>query len=193
MKIESSSTHIMGVHTLQVPLRCDDRGGFGRVFCAETCAGLGGFTSIAQINQSQNTNRGTVRGLHFQRPPHAESKIIICLTGSVFDVVVDLRKNSPTYGQHVSVTLHAHSGAGIVVPKGCAHGFQTLEDDSRLLYLHDVSYAQGFEGGVHPLDSRLGIDWPLPTEIMSQRDRSLPHLAQVMPIELHPLSEESVS
>ena len=131
-----------------------------------------GSRNIMQINHSQTRQHGSVRGLHFQQPPHAEVKIITCLRGAVFDVTVDIRVGSPTFLQWVGVELSAKNGAMILIPEGCAHGFQTLSDDTELLYLHTAPYAPESEGGLHYADPRLDISWPLPLADISQRDQN---------------------
>lgn len=154
----------------------DQRGWFERLFCAEELKAVTGGKPIVQINRSLTRRRGTVRGLHFQYPPHAEIKIVACLRGEVFDVAVDLRAGSPTFLRWHAERLSAENRRMLVVPEGCAHGFQTLADDCELLYLHTAPYTPAAEGGIHPQDSRLGIPWPLPIAELSERDRALPAL-----------------
>jgi len=126
------------------------------------------------MNLSHTGARGTLRGMHFQRDPAGEAKLIRCTQGRVFDVLVDLRAASPTFGQYRAVELGADAGNAIYIPRGCAHGFQTLTDDATLHYCHSHRYSPGHEGGVSPLDPDLAIAWPLPIAHMSDRDRSLP-------------------
>jgi dTDP-4-dehydrorhamnose 3,5-epimerase len=126
--------------------------------------------AIAQINHTLTTRTGTVRGLHVQRPPHAEMKIVTCLRGAVFDVAVDLRGGSPTFLQWHAEHLTAENRRWLVIPEGFAHGFQTLTDDCEMLYLHSASYMPSAEGGLDATDPRLAIPWPLPIAERSPRD-----------------------
>lgn len=159
----------------------DERGWFTRFFCREELALFGGNGGIAQINQTLTRLPGTVRGLHFQRAPHAETKLVSCIRGEVFDVAVDLRPNSPTYLKWHGERLGADNGRALLIPKGFAHGFQTLVADCELLYLHDEPYAPGAESGVNPLDPTLAVAWPLPVALLSDRDRALPNVADLQP------------
>ena len=174
MQVNCTSSKLRGVSLINVSSHSDERGQFGRLFCFESLKGVGGFESVKQANHSLSLKQGTVRGLHFQRPPRAETKIVVCLTGAVFDVVLDLRRGSATFGGLMTTVLDANVGGGIVIPKGVAHGFQTLCNDTRLIYFHDADYAKALEGGVSPFDPELGIDWPLPVSTVSERDQSLP-------------------
>lgn len=152
----------------------DERGWFSRFFCREELALFGADGSIAQINQTFTRTPGTVRGLHFQRPPHTEMKLVSCIRGEVFDVAVDLRPESPTFMTWHGAVLSANNGHALMIPAGFAHGFQTLVADCELLYLHDVPYAPDAEAGVNALDSSLAIRWPLAVVLLSSRDRALP-------------------
>ena len=127
---------------------------------------------IMQINHSRTRQQGTVRGLHFQYSPHAETKLITCLRGAVFDVAVDIRMGSPTFLTWVGMELSAENNEMILIPEGCAHGFQTLSDGSELLYVHTAPYAPESEGGLHYADPRLAITWPLPLTDISPRDQN---------------------
>jgi len=148
----------------------DARGAFVRVFCAEELQPLLGGRQIAQINHSKTSHAGAVRGLHFQRPPHAEMKMVRCLRGRVWDVAVDLRFDSPTFLQWYAEELAQDDAQMFVIPEGFAHGFQVLEPESELLYLHTASYHPPSEGGVRHDDPRLAISWPLPPQDVSPRD-----------------------
>lgn len=154
----------------------DTRGYFSRLFCARELAICGWTKAIAQINQTQTARCGTVRGLHFQHPPHAEMKLIQCLRGSILDVAVDLRAGSATFLRWHAVMLSADNGRALLIPEGFAHGFQTLEDDVELLYLHSAEYAPQAEGGANIRDTRLAIAWPLAITEISDRDANLPML-----------------
>lgn len=148
----------------------DSRGFLARLFCTEALAAAGWCQPIAQINHTYTAKRGTVRGLHFQRPPHAEMKLVSCLRGEVWDVAVDLRADSPTFLQWHAERLSAANSRALLIPEGFAHGFQALSDDVELLYCHSAAYAAESEAGLHPLDPRLDIRWPLDVAQVSPRD-----------------------
>ena len=154
----------------------DDRGAFIRLFCAQELESLLGHRQIAQINQSRTSSAGAVRGMHFQFPPHAEMKMVRCLRGRVWDVAVDLRAGSPTFLQWHAQELAQDDAQMFVIPEGFAHGFQVLEPESELLYLHTASYHPPSEGGLRHDDPRIAIAWPLPPQDLSPRDRSHPLL-----------------
>jgi len=175
LRLEASAmTGLMYLHH-----RChvDERGAFNRVFCAETLLAAGMPATIAQINHSITQRRGTVRGLHWQMPPNIERKIICCLRGKVFDVVVDLRRDAGTFLQWQAIELSAETPLSLVVPAGFAHGFQALTDDAEMLYLHDQNYHAASSSGLRFDDPRLAISWPLPLTVISERDRTWPLLA----------------
>nr|WP_319385264.1 dTDP-4-dehydrorhamnose 3,5-epimerase [uncultured Roseibium sp.] len=171
-----------GAYRLDLERKGDSRGFFARLFCEEEFAGHGLSTDWPQCNVSHSAAKGTVRGMHFQRPPEADAKLVKCMQGAVFDVIVDLRQGSPTYGSWTSVTLTAEGGEMIYVPEGFAHGFQTLTDGAELLYFHSKSYSPQHEGGLLFSDPDVGIVWSLEIGTLSDRDKSLPPLSQVEPI-----------
>jgi dTDP-4-dehydrorhamnose 3,5-epimerase len=175
MKIHE--TAIAGAVILESEPVQDHRGAFARLYCGREMAAVIGDRHIVQINHSLTRAVGAVRGLHYQRPPHAEMKIVRCLKGRVLDIAVDLRTGSPTFLRWVSCELSPGSGRALVVPEGCAHGFQVLEPDSELLYLHTAYYTRGAEGAVRYDDPRVGVAWPLPPADLSERDRSHPLLS----------------
>jgi dTDP-4-dehydrorhamnose 3,5-epimerase len=152
----------------------DERGRFARLFCMEALAGAHQGRSIVQINHSMTRSVGAIRGMHFQRAPAAEGKWVRCLRGRVFDVAVDLRRGSETFLRWHGVTLDAATMNAVFIPEGCAHGFQVLEPDSELLYLHTAMYAPALEAGVRFDDPALSIAWPLPITDVSERDRRHP-------------------
>jgi dTDP-4-dehydrorhamnose 3,5-epimerase len=154
----------------------DARGAFIRVFCAEELQPVLGPRQIAQINHSRTSHTGAVRGMHFQYPPHAEMKMIRCLRGRVWDVAVDLRSGSPTFLQWHAQELSQDDAQMLVIPEGFAHGFQALEPDSELLYLHTAFYHSPSEGGLRHDDPQLAVAWPLPPKDLSPRDLSHPLL-----------------
>lgn len=171
-----------GAYRLDLERKGDSRGFFARLFCEEEFATHGLSKDWSQCNVSHSAVKGTVRGMHFQRPPGADAKLVKCMQGAVFDVIVDLRQGSPTYGHWASVTLTAEGGEMIYVPEGFAHGFQTLTDGAELLYFHSKIYSPQHEGGLLFSDPDVGIDWPMEIGTLSDRDKSLPPLSQVEPI-----------
>jgi dTDP-4-dehydrorhamnose 3,5-epimerase len=154
----------------------DARGAFMRLFCAQELQPVLGHRQVAQINHSRTSRVGALRGMHFQHPPHAEMKMVRCLHGRVFDVAVDLRTGSPTFLQWYAQELAEDDAQMLVIPEGFAHGFQVLEPDSELLYLHTAFYHPPSEGGLRYDDPRLAIAWPLPPQDVSPRDLSHPLL-----------------
>lgn len=154
----------------------DSRGFLSRLFCSEDLAAAGWDKPVVQINQTVTARRGTVRGMHFQRPPHAEMKLVSCLRGSVWDVAVDIRAGSPTFLCWHAEELSAENRRALLIPEGFAHGFQSLTDDCELLYLHSAAYEAEAEGALNCQDSRLGIAWPLPITELSPRDAAHPWL-----------------
>lgn len=163
-----------GLHLLETEPFGDHRGRFGRLFCARELAEIGLEKPVVQINHSLTREKGALRGMHFQRPPHAELKIVRCLRGRCFDVAVDLRPDSPTYMQWHGEILDPETMRAMYIPEGFAHGFQTLEQDTELLYLHTEFYEPTSEGAVRYDDPAIGIEWPLPVTDISDRDRSHP-------------------
>lgn len=152
----------------------DTRGYLSRLFCAEELVAAGWLKPVAQITHTHTVRSGTVRGLHFQLPPHAEMKLVSCIRGRVFDVAVDLRRGSHTFGRWHSEVLDVQDGGALLVPEGFAHGFQALCDDVELLYCHSAAHIPGAEAGVNVRDEHLGIAWPLPIAELSPRDTALP-------------------
>jgi dTDP-4-dehydrorhamnose 3,5-epimerase len=170
-------TPLAGVHLVaQEPLR-DARGAFARLYCEESLQAVLGTRRIVQINASLTHEVGTVRGMHYQRPPHAEMKFIRCLRGRAWDVALDLRAGSPTFLQWHAQELAPFDGRMLVLPEGVAHGFQALEPDTELLYLHTAAYAPQAEAAVHCQEPRAAIAWPLPVRGLSPRDQAHPALA----------------
>ncbi|MDB4945199.1 MAG: dTDP-4-dehydrorhamnose 3,5-epimerase-like enzyme [Labilithrix sp.] len=156
--------------------RGDARGFLERMYCDDELAPILEGRSIAQINRTLTVRQGTVRGLHYQRPPHAETKLVSCIRGEIFDVAVDLRRGSPTFLMWHAEVLSAANGLTFFIPEGFAHGFQCLTGECELLYLHSARYAPGAEAGIHPEDPRVGIRWPAPIAELSARDASHPVL-----------------
>ena len=156
----------------------DRRGQFARLFDRDLLRSIHADRPIVQVNRSLTRQVGAVRGMHFQRMPHLEAKWVRCLKGRVFDVAVDLRSGSSTFLQHAAVELSEETENMFFIPEGCAHGFQVLEPDSELLYLHTAPYSPETEGGVCWDDPLLAIDWPLSPTDISERDRSHPALTE---------------
>ncbi len=173
---------LAGAYEVTPERRADPRGFFARLFCREEFAAQGLATDWEQSNLSHNAQIGTLRGLHFQRPPAAEIKLVRCVKGAAFDVVIDLRGGSASFGLYVGLRLDAARHNAIYVPEGFAHGFQTLTPGTELEYFHSVSHASEHEGGINPLDPDLAIDWPLPPSNLSRRDVSLPRLKDCEPL-----------
>jgi dTDP-4-dehydrorhamnose 3,5-epimerase len=175
-RFEISDTSFEGLKIIQRTRIGDDRGFLSRLFCAQELAHAGWSRPVAQINHTLTRKLGTVRGMHFQRPPFAEVKLVTCIGGEVWDVAVDLRHGSATFLRWHAERLSAENGRALLIPEGYAHGFQTLSDEVSLLYCHSVAYAPHAEGGLNPQDPRLGISWPLPISELSTRDAGHPPL-----------------
>ena len=156
----------------------DHRGSFTRLFAREELEPAGWTGDVVHINHSRTATAGTVRGLHFQRAPHAEMKLVTCIRGRVLDVAVDIRETSPTRFAHVAVELSAETGTGLLIPEGFAHGFQVLSGDAELIYLHTAAYAPDAAGGYRPDDPALAIEWPLPMLKLSDRDLAWPLISR---------------
>ena len=174
---------LQGSFSIMLEPRGDERGLFARQFCTEEFRAHGLVSEIAQVNISFNRDAGTVRGLHFQRAPAAESKVVRCLRGALRDVIVDLRAGSPQFGSWEAVELSSDNYNMLYVPPGFAHGFQTLLPDTEVLYLHSAPYSPEHEGGVAHDDTDLDIDWTLPVKNLSARDAILPGLRSLEPVQ----------
>lgn len=170
------TTPLSGLRVIETERVGDARGHFERLFCEQEWIPLRSDLRFVQINLSTTTQHGTVRGLHYQRAPAVEAKLIRCVRGHVFDVAVDLRANSPTFLRWHAVELRAEEPCEVFIPEGFAHGFQALSDDAQLLYFHTVPWTPACEGGLRYDDPRLAIDWPLPPDLVSERDRAHPLL-----------------
>ena len=172
MKI--TQTKISGVYVIELEPREDSRGYFARVFAKEELKKAGIDFSIVHINRSLTVDKGTIRGMHYQKKPKEEDKIIQCLSGKIFDVALDLRPASKTFGQWVSQTLNPKSKKMLLVPKGCAHGFQTLEKNTVVEYFVTQYYAPDFEKGIRYNDPKFNIKWPIKKAIVSEKDANWP-------------------
>ncbi len=169
-------TPLAGLQLIETRSTDDARGRFERLFCEQDWEPVRAGLRFVQINLSTTAQRGSVRGMHYQRAPAAEAKLIRCVHGRVFDVAVDLRAGSPTFLRWHGVELCADDPREVFIPEGFAHGFQSLSDDARLLYCHTAPWTPACEGGLRHDDPRLAIDWPLPVTEVSSRDRTHPLL-----------------
>jgi dTDP-4-dehydrorhamnose 3,5-epimerase len=165
-----TETKLAGAYVIDLERREDERGFFARAFCQREFADRSLNTRIAQSNVAFNRDAGTLRGMHFQFPPAAETKLVRCTRGAIVDMIVDVRPESPTYLQHVAVELTAENGRALYVPERFAHGYQVLADETETSYQVGEFYAPELEGGLRYDDPRLGLEWPLPVVEMSEKD-----------------------
>lgn len=177
-----SETALKGAFVIDLELRSDDRGYFARTFCAREFADHGLNGSVAQTNIALNRRRGTIRGLHFQYPPAAETKLVRCTRGAILDVIIDLRPESPTYLRHIAVELTGSNRRSIYVPTRFAHGYQVLDDDTETTYMMGEFYTPSEEAGLRYSDPRLAIDWPLPAVDLTQKDQVWPLVEDSEPV-----------
>ena len=166
------ATGLQGVFEIQIERHCDERGFFARTWCEKEFASHDLNPKLVQCNVSFNARKGTLRGMHFQAPPHAETKLVRCTRGSIYDVVLDLRPESSTYKQWVGLTLSEENRTLVYIPEGCAHGFITLEDDTEVFYQMSEFYDPESARGVRWDDPAFGIVWPAQVEVISERDAS---------------------
>lgn len=171
-------TAIKGVLIIDIEPAYDERGFFARTFCAQEFASRELCVSFAESSLSANRMKGTLRGLHFQASPYEEVKLVKCVRGAIFDVAVDLRRNSASYGQWVASELTAENHRAVYIPHGCAHGFLTLESETEVFYQISAPYRPEAFRGIRWNDPKIGIDWPSTPTIISSRDASLPTLSQ---------------
>lgn len=169
-----TETPLRGARVVELEPHADERGFFARVFCQNEFRSHDLAADFVQVNNSLATTKGTLRGLHYQLAPKAEVKLVRCIRGSLYDVILDLRPDSPTFGRHFGIELSGENRRMIYVPKGCAHGFVTLEDDTECFYFSDEFYAPDFERGVRWNDPEFGIEWPLEPAVISEKDCDLP-------------------
>jgi len=174
-----TETALRGAFIIDLEKRGDERGFFARAFCQHEFEAHGLKPVIAQANIGFNRRKGTVRGMHFQYPPVAETKLVRCSRGAIVDIIVDLRPESPTYLQHVAVELTAENRRGIFIPERFAHGYQALDDDTETTYHVGEFYAPGSEGGLLYNDPALGLTWPLPVSVISEKDQQWQPLSKV--------------
>lgn len=169
-----SATSIEGVWLIEMERHEDERGWFAREWCASELQRRGLDTTLSQCSVSFNHKRGTLRGMHFQAPPHEETKVVRCSLGALFDVVVDLRPDSPTYMAWLGIELTRDNGLMLYIPRGVAHGFQTLQDNTEIIYKISAEYHPASSRGVRWNDPVFGIRWPLDVSVISERDRTYP-------------------
>lgn len=169
-----TETPLKGAFVIDLEPRTDNRGFFARSFCEKEFKQHGLKTDIVQANVSQNVKKGTVRGMHYQRPPHAEVKMVRCVNGAVYDVIVDIRPESPTYLKWTGVELTRENRRMLYVPEGFAHGYQALVDDSEVLYMVTQFYAPDHEAAIRWNDPLIGIEWPLEDVTISPKDAAHP-------------------
>lgn len=169
-------TPLAGSYYVELEPFTDERGWFARYFCKKEFAAIGHDQEWLQLNHSFTKEKGTLRGMHFQYPPHSEIKLVRCVAGAVYDVIVDLREDSATFLQHFGLELSAANQRMMYIPAGFAHGFMTLADNTELLYHHSSFYTPGAEGGLHYNDPRLGIQWPGTLVGLSERDQHHPYI-----------------
>jgi dTDP-4-dehydrorhamnose 3,5-epimerase len=172
-------TKLSGAFIIDVDRHDDNRGFFGRVFCQEEFAAHELKPLVAQANVGSNLRGGTIRGMHFQYPPAAETKYVRCVRGAILDIIIDLRPESATYLQHVAVELSADNQRGLYIPERFGHGYQTLEDRTDTIYMVGEYYTPGMEGGLRHDDPELGLEWPLPIEVISAKDRGWTPLREI--------------
>lgn len=165
-------TKIPDLFVVETSPKIDNRGAFTRLYCEQELKPLIGGRHIVQINHSRTAKVGAVRGMHFQHAPHAEMKLVRCIKGLVWDVAVDLRQNSPTFLKWHAEELSSENARMMVIPEGFAHGFQVLEPQSELLYLHTAVYTPKSEGGLRHDDPAIGISWPMTVVDLSERDKN---------------------
>jgi dTDP-4-dehydrorhamnose 3,5-epimerase len=176
-----SETKLRGAYIIDLEPRVDERGFFARAFCQREFEAHGLKPVIAQANVAFNAKKGTVRGMHFQYPPAAETKLVRCTRGRIVDIIVDLRPESSTYLQHLSVELGEDDHRALYVPERFAHGYQALQDSTETSYQVGEFYAPETEGGLRFDDARLKLQWPLPLSVISEKDRAFRPLVEIEP------------
>jgi dTDP-4-dehydrorhamnose 3,5-epimerase len=167
-------TWVTGVFLIEPERIYDERGFFARTWCQHECEAHGLNTALAQCNLSFNRHKGTLRGMHYQAPPHEEAKLVRCTMGAIYDVAIDLRRESSTFAAHVGVILSAENRRMLYVPEGCAHGFLTLEDNTEVAYQMSEFYVPQASRGVRWDDPAFGIRWPGEVRVIAERDRTYP-------------------
>jgi dTDP-4-dehydrorhamnose 3,5-epimerase len=165
-------TFLKGSYVVNIQPIEDERGWFARTYCKNEIAAIGHTKEWVQLNHSFTRKKGTIRGMHYQQPPFSEIKLVRCIAGTVYDVIIDLRNDSATFLQYFGVELSSSNKKMIYIPEGFAHGFQALTDDCELLYHHSQFYLPGVEAGIKYNDPKINIEWPLPDGLVSDRDNT---------------------
>ncbi|MGH8907177.1 MAG: dTDP-4-dehydrorhamnose 3,5-epimerase [Egibacteraceae bacterium] len=165
-----TATAVQGVAVVEIDRISDDRGFFARAWCRDEFARHGLNADWVQANVGRSTRAGTLRGMHYQRDPHAEVKLVRCTSGAVYDVALDLRPSSPSHRQWVGVTLRADEHTMLYIPEGCAHGYQTLTDDAEIVYFTSCAYVREAATGARYDDPAFGIQWPVAVDVISEQD-----------------------
>jgi dTDP-4-dehydrorhamnose 3,5-epimerase len=173
-RILFSETKLKGAFLIELEKHVDFRGFFARTYCEREFEAHGLRSRLVQCNVSFNQHKGTLRGMHYQAPPHEEAKLVRCNRGAIYDAIIDLRPKSPTFKQYVGVTLSANNGTMLYIPEGFAHGFQTLEDNTEVFYQMSQFYSPDHARGVRWDDPAFGIEWPAADRIIIERDRTYP-------------------
>jgi dTDP-4-dehydrorhamnose 3,5-epimerase len=173
-----TETILKGSYIVDLKLLTDDRGSFARTFCKKEFDDIGHIKEFVQCNQSWNTHKGTLRGMHYQVPPYKEIKLVRCIRGSVFDVIIDLRKDSPTFLQYFSIELNEQNKKALYIPEGFAHGFQTLEDNTELVYMHSEYFNVVADKGLNYADPAFKINWPMAISKISEKDKNFLYIDQ---------------
>ena len=165
-------TPLKGSYEINLEPHIDERGWFARTFCKDEFKSIGHIKEWVQLNHSYTKQKGTIRGMHYQKPPNGEIKLVRCIAGAVFDVIIDLRKNSPTFLKYFGIELSSANKKMIYIPEGFAHGFQTLTDECELIYHHTQTYTPNAEGGIKYNETKIAINWPLTVLHISERDKT---------------------
>jgi dTDP-4-dehydrorhamnose 3,5-epimerase len=171
-----TETGLKGSYEIQLNFHQDSRGSFGRTFCKNEFSRIGHYKEWVQLNHSVTIKKGAIRGMHFQKPPYSEIKMVRCIAGSIYDVIIDIRKDSPTFLQYFGTELSASNRKMLYIPEGFAHGFQTLTDDCELIYHHSEFYTPAAEGVIRYDDPLVSIVWPLQVTETGERDSTAPLL-----------------
>jgi len=163
-------TALKGAYLIEAEPLGDIRGLFARTYCKNEFSRIGHQKEFVQFNHSHTFRKGTIRGMHYQLPPYTEIKLVRCIRGSVYDVIIDIRKGSPTFLKYLPVELSEHNLLSLYIPEGFAHGFQTLEDNTQLIYHHTAYYVSGSEAGIRYNDPLISISWPLTVTVITEKD-----------------------
>src|SRR6201990_413632 len=174
-----NETRLKGAFIIELDRKQEERGFFARAFCQKEFRDHGLKSVIAQANLASNARKGTLRGMHFQYPPAAESKLVRCTSGAILDIIVDLRPESPTYLEHVAVELNEDNMTALYVPERFAHGYQVLRDGTDTSYQVGEFYSPSAEGGLRYDDPRLGLKWPLPVAVISPKDQAFRPMSEI--------------